>query len=73
MARQLTNVSGQTRTLQDSTGRWHVVGPDEVYTVDANDERYFQVGDEGETPIWEEIVRTTRTRTKTTTTDEEAS
>lgn len=74
MARQLTNVSGETRTLQDSHGRWHVVGDGEVYTVDDRDERYYQTGEHGEPVLWEEIVRTTKTRTKTTTTtDEEAS
>jgi|GEM_PF-4740327 len=73
MARQLTNISGETRTLQDSHGRWHVVGPGEVYTVDAGDDRYFQTGAHGEPPLWEELPDRTTRKPKTTTTIEEAS
>lgn len=65
MARQLTNVSGETRALQDSAGRWHVVDPGAVYTVDDADDRYFQTGEQGETPIWAEIApKTTSKKTK---------
>ena len=72
MARQLRNISGETRTLQDSTGRWHVVAADEVYTVDDRDARYFQTGETGEPALWEELpTRPTKTTKKNT--DEEAS
>lgn len=65
MARLFTNVSGETRTLQDSHGRWHVVEPGEIYTADARDERdYDQPG------VWEQMPdRPVKTRTKK---DEEA-
>lgn len=54
MARQLTNVSGEVRTLQDSTGRWHVIEPEAIYSVDDKDERYYQTGECGEDAIWAE-------------------
>ena len=64
MARQLTNVSGETRTLQDSHGRWHVVGDGEIYTVDDRDDREFPA------QTWEDVPAR-KTGKKTTTTDEE--
>lgn len=69
MSRQLTNVSGETRTVQDATGRWHVVEPDAVLTVDDADQRYYQTGEQGEPAIWAE-TRPTKTRNKS---NEEAS
>lgn len=41
MARRLINVSGETRTLQDHTGRWHVIPPDGVLVVDDADQREY--------------------------------
>ena len=70
MSRQLTNVSGETRTLQDSAGRWHVVEPDAVVSVDDADQRYYQTGEQGEPAIWAE-TRPTKT-SKTTATTKEA-
>lgn len=71
MARQLKNVSGTTLALQDSHGRWQAVEPDQIFTVDDRDQRYYQTGEQGEDPLFEEMP-TRKTRTKTTT-DEEAS
>lgn len=59
MARQLTNISGQTRTVQDSSGRWHVLEPDAVYTVDDADQRYWQTGEQGEEPLFADVTRKT--------------
>lgn len=73
MARQLTNISGETRTLQDPSGRWHVVGPGEVHTVADDDDRYYQTGACGETAIWDELPTRTTRKPTTRTTDEEAS
>ena len=70
MARRLTNVSGETRTLQDSAGRWHVVEPDAIYTVDDADDRYYQTGECGEQPIWAEVAAPKISK-KPTTKDEE--
>lgn len=56
MARQLTNVSGETRTLQDMTGRWHVIPADGVYTVPDGDDRYYQTGECGEPAIWADVT-----------------
>jgi len=49
MSRQLQNVSGETRTLQDTSGRWHVVEPDAVYSVEPGDGREFPPD------TWEEL------------------
>lgn len=69
MARQFINVSGETRALQDSHGRWHVVGDGEVYSVDPADEREFPAG------TWEALpaARTTKTKAARAAQDEEAS
>lgn len=70
MPRKLTNVSGQTRTLQDHTGRWQVIPPDGLLIVDDADERYYQTGECGETPIWADVATKTPSKTKTTTIEE---
>lgn len=56
-ARELRNISGEVRALQDSSGSWHVVEPEGVYVVDARDERYYQTGEGGEEPIWADVTK----------------
>lgn len=41
MPRTLTNISGERRSLQDHTGRWHIVEPDGVYVAADVDLREF--------------------------------
>lgn len=62
MPRQLTNVSGETRAIQDHTGRWQVIPPDGVLTVDDADDRYYQTGECGEPAIWAEVAPKTPTK-----------
>jgi hypothetical protein len=57
----LINVSGEPRSLQDHTGRWHVVPADGVFTVDDADDRYYQTGECGEPAIWAEAPTPTKT------------
>lgn len=62
MPRKLTNISGETRTLQDHTGRWHVVAPDGVFVAGDPDDREFPPD------TWQDITQTpSKTKTKTTT------
>lgn len=65
MPRKLTNISGQARSLQDHTGRWHVVEDGAVFVVDDADGREFPPD------TWQDITPTPKK--KPTTTTEEAS
>lgn len=70
MARQLTNVSGQVLSLQDSSGRWHTIDPDAIYSVDDLDERYYQTGETGEEVLWADVAPA-KAKKSTATKDEE--
>lgn len=63
MARELRNISGQTLWVDNQKGLTKV-DPDAIFTVDASDERYFQTGETGEVPIWEEVTKATKAATK---------
>lgn len=69
MARTLRNISGETRTLQDASGRWHVIEDQGVLVVDDADGRYYQTGEQGEPAIWEDAAPTKKP-TKTSTIEE---
>jgi hypothetical protein len=63
MARELRNITGQTVWVDDRNGL-SKVEPDGIYTVAPGDERYFQTGDTGEVPIWEEVTKAAKAATK---------
>ena len=56
MARELRNITGQTLWVDDRGGLSKVEA-DGIYTVQSGDERYFQTGETGEAPIWEEVAK----------------
>ena len=63
MARELRNITGQTLWVDDRNGLTKV-DPDGVYAVDAADDRYFQTGETGEVPIWEDVTKAGKAATK---------
>lgn len=63
MARELRNITGQTLWVDDRNGLSKVEA-DGIYTVQAGDDRYFQTGETGEAPIWEEVTKAAKAATK---------
>lgn len=64
MARELRNITGQTLWVDDPRGGLAKVEPDGIYVVAVNDERYFQVGETGETALWEEVTKAAKAANK---------
>ena len=63
MARELRNITGQTLWVDDRNGLAKVEA-DGIYTVAADDDRYFQTGETGEPALWEEVTKASKAATK---------
>ena len=63
MARELRNISGQSLWVDDRGGLSKVEA-DGIYKVLDGDDRYFQTGETGEAPIWEEVTKAAKAATK---------